>query len=359
MRAYDSVMTRRLLTRALAVLGVVLVGLVVVGLGVAAPASAVTDAGHPSSPTATTADGFLRFRLPYLDGIAPAPDFPNLARAASGHAPLLLFLPATGAKPDDYRAFLGTAAAAGYSVLGLDYPNLGRSVTRTCLADAKCYTMLQRNRFTGAHPSRFSHVSTANSIANRFRASVRYLQQHDPHGRWGRYLEHGRIEWSRIVLAGHSQGGGESAFIAHYYRVQGVLMFASPVESDNGVVADWMARAGVTPTSRYIGFDAAHDMYFDRIQGSWNALGLGAHGRQAVVADAPPPTGTHRIVTDVDLGAPDAAHSLLITDAGPRGQSGVPVFRNVWLWMLHAVRPAALGAPAVGSSTLDAGSAGP
>ena len=320
-------MTRRLLTRAIAVLGVVLAG-----LAVAAPASALTDAGHPSSSPAASADGFLRFRLPYLDGIAPAPDFPNLARAADRPAPLLLFLPATGAVPGDYTAFLKTGADAGYSVLGLDYPNLGRSVTRTCLGDARCYTTLQRNRLTGA-PSRFSHVSTANSILSRFRGAIHYLERHDPGGRWGRYLEHGRVDWSRIVLAGHSQGGGESAFIAHYYRVQGVLMFSSPVESYDDVTASWMKDRGATPIGRMYGFDVVGDLYQRRIAGSWRTLGLRTEGRPV-----PVPTGGHAMLSSLPVGNPLQTHGRSVDDRTPRDADGIPTFAPTWRWMLDQVR---------------------
>jgi len=195
--------------------------------------------------------------------------------------------------------------------------------------------MLQRNRFTGAHPSRFSHVSTANSIANRFRASVRYLQQHDPHGRWGRYLEHGRIEWSRIVLAGHSQGGGESAFIAHYYRVQGVLMFSSPVESYDNVTASWMDRHGVTPVSRMFGFDVIGDLYQQRIAGSWRKLGLGTDRDPVAV-----PTGGHALLSSLPVGNPLQTHGRSVDDSTPRGPSGTPIFAPTWRWMLAQVRHA-------------------
>jgi len=311
----------------------VLVAAVLVGAGVATPASAVADAGHPPTARSPSTESFLRFRLPYLDGIAPAPDFPNLARAADRPAPLLLFLPATGAVPDDYTAFLSTAASAGYSVLGLDYPNLGRSVTRTCLADAKCYTLLQRNRFTGAHPSRFSHVSTANSITSRFRAAVHYLERRDPGGRWGSYLEHGHIDWSRIVVAGHSQGGGESAFIAHYYRVQGALMFSSPVESYDDVTASWMRGKGETPVARMYGFDVIGDLYQGRIVGSWRTLGLGTDSHPTDV-----PTGGHALLSSLSVGTPLQTHGRSVDDRTPRGPDGDPLFAPTWRWMLNQVR---------------------
>ena len=325
--------------------------------GAAAPkAVGAATAAHPAAIEEATR---LSFRLRPVDGVEFVPNARNVAIRSQAAGPLLLFLPATRSVPNDYREFLDAASSVGYHVLALDYWNRGRSVAQTCAEDAHCYGALQANRFDGSHPTAYSSVSQNDSILARLTHALQTLQRRDPAGGWERYLGAHGVRWNRIVLAGHSQGGGESAFIAHGHRVQGVLMFASPVESDNGIVADWMERAGVTPTSRYFGFDATHDMYFDRIQGSWAALGLGSHGPQAVIASDAPPTGSRTVVTDLDLGGPDAAHSLIVTDAGPRGERNVPLFRDVWLWMLRAVRSAAAGTPGHSEAILHAVSAVP
>ena len=158
----------------------------------------------------------------------------------------------------------------------------------------------------------------------------------DPSGGWGRFVDGDRIRWSRIVLAGHSQGGGESAFIAHAHRVSGVLMFGSPVESVDGVTAAWMRRPGVTPASRYYALDSQHDMYAARIRGSWHALRL--PGSPTVIGAEAPARMSHQLVTDVQLGDPHACHVMFIVDRGPQGERGTPLFRGVWLAMLRAVR---------------------
>ena len=351
-------MHRGILVRATLVV-TVLAALIAAGSVTAAGPARTVATAAVAHPVAIEEATRLSFRLRPVDGVEFVPNARNVAIRSTSAGPLLLFLPATRSVPNDYREFLDAASSVGYHVLALDYWNRGRSVARTCAQDARCYGALQANRFDGSHPTAYSAVSPNDSILARLTHALQTLHRRDPAGGWERYLGPDGVRWNRIVLAGHSQGGGESAFIAHGHRVQGVLMFASPVETDNGIVADWMAAAGVTPTSRYFGFDDTHDMYFDRIQGSWAALGLGSRGPQAVLASDPPPTGTHTLVTDLDLGAPDAAHSLIITDAGPRGERNVPVFREVWLWMLRAVRAAAAGTPGHAPAILHAVSAVP
>jgi hypothetical protein len=284
---------------------------------------------HPGS------HGMLGFRLGEQHGRPLEPDLKNYANAGKPGSPLLLFLPATGQKPYDYLGFLRTASSVGYHVLGLDYWNRGLSVARTCETDSACYTQVQNNRLTGHGASRFSHVQPRGSILTRLHLALDYLATHDAAGGWGDYLDGPDIDWNRVVLAGHSQGGGESAYIAHLHRVQGVLMFSSPVETDNGVRASWMmAGKGATPSSRMFGFDDTHDVFFDRIRGSWKALGMGAPTSTVWGA---PHASTHAILSDVGLGTPAQAHGRTVSDGGPRGAGGSMRFRPIWTWMLKQV----------------------
>jgi hypothetical protein len=273
-------------------------------------------------PVAVAKPVLARFRLA-RDGGAPfVPNLDNYASRTAARGPLLLFLAATGHRPSDYRDFLSVARAAGYHVLALDYWNTGRSVQRTCGADADCYTRVQRNRLDGSRPSRFSAVDRRNSIVVRMRAAIGRLEGSDPAGGWGRYLDAGGVDWRRVIVAGHSQGGGEAAYISHIHRVRGVLMFSSPVDSDDGVDASWMRVAGATPASRMYGFDDSRDVFYDRIVASWHGLGMAS---------------SHRIITDRDLGGPDASHLATITDQTPRTRDGRPVFTGVWRRMLGDV----------------------
>jgi hypothetical protein len=299
----------------------------------AARASAAAPAGASTPPSST--GKVLSFKLPYLEHEVTDPNAQDVAQHAAGDAPLLVFLPATGEVPNDYREYLETAVSVGYSVLGLDYWNVGRSVTRTCRADSDCYTQLQENRLNGSDPSRFSRVGVSNSILRRFSAAIAYLERQDPAGAWGRYLVDDHPRWDDVVFAGHSQGGGESAFIAHRHRVRGVLMYSSPVETYGDMSASWMRSPGATPPSRMYGFDDVHDLYFERIVGSWKRLGMGIpDARHATRV----PTGSHVLLSSLDVGNPLESHGHSVNDFGPRTTSGTMVFAPTWRWMLRQVR---------------------
>jgi hypothetical protein len=291
---------------------------------------------RPTSTALPSSTGkVLSFKLPYLERDVTDPNAQEVAQHAAGNAPLLVFLPATGEVPNDYREYLATAVSVGYSVLGLDYWNVGMSVTRTCKGDPDCYTRLQQNRFNGTDPSSFSSVSPRNSILRRFGAAIAYLERQDPAGAWGRYLDDGHPRWSEVVFAGHSQGGGESAYISHLHRVRGVLMYSSPVETYGGISASWMRTRGATPASRMYGFDDVHDLYFSRIVGSWKRLGMGTadarHARRV-------PTGGHVLLSSLDVGNRLESHGHTVNDFGPRTAKGTMVFAPTWRWMLQQVR---------------------
>lgn len=283
---------------------------------------------------AAQAAGPVTFRLDPRGSHELVPDALNIADPAAGNAPLLVFLPATGAVPQHYTRFLNTAHAAGFSVLGLDYPNGGPSLARSCGADMGCYGDMLANRYDGSDPTAFSDVRPAGAILDRLDDSLAYLRTHDPSGEWQRYEDGSRVRWGRLVLAGHSQGGGAAAYIAHVHRVRGVLMFSAPAESLDGHTAAWLSAHSATPASRMWALDDVHDIYAARIRPSWSALG--------VLAGAPSrlPEGAHGLLTTLPLGTPGQAHDRVVSDATPLGPGDRPVLEPVWRWMLARVRSA-------------------
>ncbi|MCU1505351.1 MAG: hypothetical protein JWP05_320 [Microbacteriaceae bacterium] len=313
---------------------VVLAAFVAVVSLIAIPQAAI-GAEEPDHPVAVKhGSALMSFALPKSAGDLITPNALNYAQPGRAGTPLLLFLPATGAVPAHYQQFLSTASSIGFHVLALDYWNRGKSVVRTCAGDPRCYTAVQQNRFNGTSPTSFSAIAPQDSILSRLRAALSYLARSDPNGGWGKYSTNGRINWSRIVLAGHSQGGGESAFIAHGHDVHGVLMFSSPVESDNGVAASWMATPGKTPASSMYGLVNYHDIYFHHVVGSWSALGLGTPVDSTTL---PAGNKAHAIVNTLDLGNPEQSHGRSVSDSTPRNASGVPILKPVWTWMLKQV----------------------
>ncbi|WP_407635319.1 BPSS1187 family protein [Gryllotalpicola ginsengisoli] len=305
-------------------------------LALVAAVAALTVAALAWPGRSARAEALISFRLPARGAHRFSPNAPDLAAAAPGAAPLLLFLPATGAQPAEYARFLRQAHDVGYSVLGLDYWNTGPSLARSCEGDMGCYGAMLANRFDGSDPTRFSRVTAADSIDSRLVTALGYLRRHDPAGRWQRYLRpDGDVRWRDLVLAGHSQGGGEAVFIAHRYPVRGVLLFSAPAQSLDGRTADWLSRPGATPASRIWALDDVHDMYAARIAPTWRALGIRAG------APAQLPTGAHGLLTTLRLGDGVQSHSRVVTDRTPLGADHEPVLAPTWRWMLS--RPLATG----------------
>jgi hypothetical protein len=323
-------------TRWLGALGIVVIAFVVAGL-VGAPSIARARAAGPT-PAVQAAPYLVheRFRLHNDGGVIYTPNAMNYAARTNATGPLLLFLPATRERPSNYREFLAAARLRGFHVLALDYWNNGKSVEQTCGTDSTCYTEVQRNRLDGSRPTSFSAVGPSNSIVNRLTDAITHLEASDPLGGWGRFVTHRGINWGDVVVAGHSQGGGESAYIAHIHRVLGVLMFSSPVDSDNGVNASWMAHPGATPLSRMYGFDDTGDIFSARIQASWDAMGLAQFGAPRNVARGIT-AGSHELISKVKLGTPIQSHSFDINDRTPLAANGQPIFEDVWKWMLDRV----------------------
>lgn len=273
------------------------------------------------------------FRMSQVVHEPLAPDHRNFAARTSASGPLLLLLSATGKAPSDYSRFLRLATGSGYHVLGLDYWNVGRSVASTCGTDSACYGQLQRNRFDGSRPSRFSHVAPRDSVLGRLKPALAYLHRQDPHGGWGQYLGSGGVRWDRIVLAGHSQGGGESAFIAHIRSVRGALLFGSPIVTDGRAAATWLSGRGRTPVDRIYAFDNTSDVFWPRIEASWRLLGLGA----PEVVDGRTTFAAHALLSERRQ---PHAHIRMLADSTLLDPRGVPVYEPVWSWMLHRFLPA-------------------
>ena len=83
-----------------------------------------------------------------------------------------------------------------------------------------------------------------------------------------------------IVLAGHSAGGGEAAFIGSIRAVRGVVMLSSPVDHGYLRPASWVTavRSGRTPLSRYVGLLHSGDYFYGNDIRNWRAMGLPAFG---------------------------------------------------------------------------------
>lgn len=274
---------------------------------------------------------------------AGGPDVANLAvvgPATAWNGLLFVFLPGTGGQPACCRDLLQTAAQLGYHAIGLTYDNQ-TAVGARCLNDLACYGQVRRNVFDGSDPGPASTVPPRDGIDNRLVALLGFLARRYPAEGWARFLRGGRVDYRLVVLGGHSQGGGEAAFIGALQALAGEVTLSSPPDTDSShQPADWVraVQTGRTPVSRIYAFVHYGDPFYPRIVADWAAMGLGAFGGPALVdTTAAPYGGAHELVSAAPLPAVLLAthDSTAVDSATPICPDGNPEYAPVWRAMLQ------------------------
>jgi hypothetical protein len=257
---------------------------------------------------------------------------------------LFVFLPGTGGVPSQYRLILRTGAARGYHAIGLNYPN-PTAVGTLCKdsTDPNCFWDVRREIVTGEDTSTKVAVNSANSILHRLQALLSYLQVHYPTEGWERFLSNGSVDWSRVIVAGHSQGGGHAAVMAKLYKLHRAVYFSSPADWSD--VADappaWLSLPGATDVADQYGFSHLEDTLvpFAHVALIWSALGLGTYGAPASVDNQAAPYGnSHQLTTNaapnVIAGVLTPAHAATVVDLlTPRTAANTPLYEPVWSYL--------------------------
>ena len=107
------------------------------------------------------------------------------------------------------------------------------------------WTTLGKRFVFGTPVSDVVDVDGLNSIYTRILKTLEYLTDNYPDHNWGQYLQRsGGIEWSKIIIGGHSQGSGHAAYIAQKFLVDRVLMFSGPNDYSNyySDTAPWVSN---------------------------------------------------------------------------------------------------------------------
>ncbi len=253
---------------------------------------------------------------------------PNIAvydpAAVSRHR-LFLFFGGTGAKAAGSQRIDSIFAEWGYHAIGLDYENNVLTASLTHSSDRSSFDHYREAIVTGAPVSERVKVSRANSILNRFQKMLVYLAAHDPAGGWNEFLTNGSPAWSKIIVAGHSQGTGHAAYIGKLFSVDRVLIFSGPQDYlDNfNQPAPWQAKPGATESSRYFAFLSTNDPYNVHHQIA-NCMALMQLQKPESLA--------------VNPGEPiHGDYQIFINDAPPKqahGSTLLPQFTNVWKYMV-------------------------
>lgn len=251
-------------------------------------------------------------------GVDEAPHWVAYDPAAA--QPLLVWLPGTNGRPaDGPKGVLRAALDAGYRVLGLSYLN-HVAVSQVCAgprlrSHRHCAEAVRQQRVWGDVGSGLIADRAEDAIVSRLTQLLRQLDRQDPAGQWLGYLDGAEPRWSRIVLAGQSQGGGMAAFIAKTREVAGVLSFSGGWDRDaDGGLARWYRRPAATPVERWHATYHVNENAADLLARSYRDLGI-------------PPAQVHAL--DLPMRPGGQPHGEGIAN---------PAYAPLWRQMLDAVR---------------------
>jgi hypothetical protein len=256
---------------------------------------------------------------------------------------LFVFLPGTSGFPSVYTLIVKKAAALGYHSIGLMYPN-GSEIYAASGAnpDNTSFGRCRQEVFDGSDQTMAITVNPDNSIRGRLTKLLQHLNATYPTQNWGQYLVNGQVDWSKCILAGHSQGGGHAVYISKKVSLHKALCFASiDWNSFLGASAAWIFEPGVTPGSKIYSFISPNDQVFSYVNVQRQLNDLGIPGVPVNIDNTNPPfTNSNRLITSstaaITLLFPD--HNITCLDQYvPKTAQGAvaPAFDSAWTYLIN------------------------
>lgn len=237
-------------------------------------------------------------------------------------APLLVWLPGTRGKPEYTRKLMTVVAEQGYRAVGLEYNDVP-AVNQVCpkVDDRSCSERFREMRAWGTGGFALVSNSVEESIVARLTALLKDLAKRHPDEDWGAYLTaEGKPEWSKIALAGQSQGAGMAAFLAKKEKVLRVVLFSSPIDATRGRLAPWLSWPSATPADRWYAERNSREPFNAALVESYPVLGVPADHVRVFSLDLP---------AGADQSNPMAYHGVNIQD---------PRYEGEWRFLFGDVR---------------------
>lgn len=258
---------------------------------------------------------------------------------------LVLFMAGTGGTGLGALYFCNTAAELGYHVVNVTYKSDVPATTARNDASPDAMANFRWEIIEGGDKSPYVKVDRTNSIENRTIKLLTHLQRIRPQEKWSQFLSGpDQIDWSKVVVAGHSQGAGHAAIIATKYETARVVMTGGPKDYNRrlGKPAAWYTTPK-TPINRFFNFNHMQDKQGCDINEQFEIcrlMGMDKAGEPVSVDDTAAPFKGSRILTTNYPGTTltsTAAHVSVISDAStPRKPGGELLFKPVWQYMLTA-----------------------
>ncbi len=174
---------------------------------------------------------------------------------------VLLWLFGTSGTTDSAPVkFLKTALDQGYRVVVLSYitePAVASvCIGKTLASDPGCPLEYRRKRAYGDNNFTLIPDQPQDAIISRFVKLLAYLTKNDAAGQWAQYLDvqGAKPNWSKIAVAGQSQGGGMAEFIGQNENIFRVISFSGGwdySDSKTKKIADWYYNKNITPMANW------------------------------------------------------------------------------------------------------------
>jgi hypothetical protein len=254
---------------------------------------------------------------------------------------LVLFIGGTKSFPSAFQQFCKTASGLGYHVINVNYPNTISTLVCADKTDTGCFENFRKEILFGSNTSGYVNVDPTNSIVNRALKLLQYLHQQHPTQGWNRYFTGNTLNYSSIIAAGHSQGGGHAAYLAYLYPMSRLVMLSAPADYSEKYMkpAPWCSRYFKTPRNQFFGLMHKRDEIVlpSEIYAIWKAMGMFA-ATDTSSADKPTYINYKALYTNYDPNpaAPTARlkHNVPAMDITlPAGDKGVQL-KKVWVHML-------------------------
>lgn len=194
--------------------------------------------------------------------------------AAPASGTLVLLLNGSGGSPaqmafDPGRNLFTAAAESGNHVLALAYRS-DLAVAEMCGPRPDCYAPTRSTQLSGVFQpgadGSLADIREDEGVIPRLDQALRALDAARPGAGWSAFIGNARasagadrIAWQRIIVAGHSQGGGHAAYLGKLYPVMRVVQFSSTCDAPAGVPAPWTAAASgwaTSPAAAFFGLSA-------------------------------------------------------------------------------------------------------
>jgi hypothetical protein len=252
---------------------------------------------------------------------------------------LFVNIPGTNRTPSQCKVIAQKAVTLGYHAISLTYPNTTAG-NPLCgpTGDTTCHSRLRREVIDGIdrHPS--IAITPTNSIINRLTKLLIYMNKVQPTQGWGQYIVNGQINWSKVIIGGHSQGGALAGVIGRFYPVKRILMFSMVDFLNNGKIPDW-EKLTFNNANYYSLINMNDELVpWSKVNAVWTAVGWKTYGNYINVDWNPYPyNNSHLLISTYKPTSTsiDPYHNMTGVDSYfPKFSNGKYVYEKAWEYML-------------------------